>query len=92
MISKEVRIRELTLLAEKLKVEHYSEYEMIREMIEVRKVLVVFQMFIWFKNYRARFFFCFCFFFSLVSDYGNESETKEKKNLAGLEFLNHRKN
>ena len=36
MISKEVRIRELTILAEKLKVEHYSEYEMIREMIEVR--------------------------------------------------------
>lgn len=34
MISKEVRIRELTLLAEKLKVEHYTEYEMIREMIE----------------------------------------------------------
>ncbi|CAH3114647.1 unnamed protein product [Porites lobata] len=34
MISKEVRIRELTILAEKLKVEHYSEYEMIREMIE----------------------------------------------------------
>lgn len=36
MISKEVRIRELTILAEQLKVEHYSEYEMIREMIEVR--------------------------------------------------------
>lgn len=36
MISKEVRIRELTLLAEKLKIEHYREYEMIREMIEVR--------------------------------------------------------
>ena len=36
MISKEVRIRELTILAEILKVEHYSEYEMIREMIEVR--------------------------------------------------------
>lgn len=36
MISKEVRIRELTILAEKLKVEHYSEYEMIHEMIEVR--------------------------------------------------------
>ena len=36
MISKEVRIRELTILAEKLKVEHYSEYEMIYEMIEVR--------------------------------------------------------
>ena len=36
MITKEVRIRELTLLAEKLKVEHYQEYEMIREMIEVR--------------------------------------------------------
>lgn len=34
MISKEVRIRELTLLAEKLKIEHYREYEMIREMIE----------------------------------------------------------
>lgn len=37
MMAKEVRIRELTLLAEKLKVEHYTEYEMIREMIEVRK-------------------------------------------------------
>lgn len=36
-MAKEVRIRELTLLAEKLKVEHYTEYEMIREMIEVRK-------------------------------------------------------
>lgn len=35
-MAKEVRIRELTLLAEKLKVEHYAEYEMIREMIEVR--------------------------------------------------------
>ena len=38
MISKEVRIRELTLHAEKLKVEHYAEYEMIREMIEVRNM------------------------------------------------------
>lgn len=37
-MAKEVRIRELTLLAEKLKVEHYTEYEMIREMIEVRKL------------------------------------------------------
>ena len=36
MISKEVRIRELTLHAEKLKVERYTEYEMIHEMIEVR--------------------------------------------------------
>ena len=36
-MAKEVRIRELTLLAEKLKVEHYTEYEMIREMIEVGK-------------------------------------------------------
>ncbi|XP_074621265.1 spectrin alpha chain, non-erythrocytic 1-like [Acropora palmata] len=34
MISKEVRIRELTLHAEKLKVERYTEYEMIHEMIE----------------------------------------------------------
>lgn len=39
MISKEVRIRELTLHAEKLKVEHYTEYEMIREMIEVRNIV-----------------------------------------------------
>ena len=35
MITKEVRIRELTILTEKLKEEHYSEYQMIQEMIEV---------------------------------------------------------
>jgi len=40
MLSKEVRIRELTLHAEKLKVEHYTEYEMIREMIEVSNVVL----------------------------------------------------
>ena len=45
MISKEVRIRELTLHAEKLKVEHYTEYEMIREMIEVRNI-------VWLENYK----------------------------------------
>ena len=40
MMAKEVRIKELTLLAEKLKVEHYTEYEMIREMIEVRIIVL----------------------------------------------------
>jgi len=44
MMAKEVRIRELTLLAEKLKVEHYTEYEMIREMIEVRINILNFQV------------------------------------------------
>lgn len=44
MMAKEVRIRELTLLAEKLKVEHYTEYEMIREMIEVRKNVLNYQV------------------------------------------------
>jgi len=39
-MAKEVRIKELTLLAEKLKVEHYTEYEMIREMIEVRIIIL----------------------------------------------------
>ena len=39
-MAKEVRIKELTLLAEKLKVEHYTEYEMIREMIEVRIIVL----------------------------------------------------
>ena len=34
MQANEVRIRELTILAEQLKEEHYSEYEMIQEMIE----------------------------------------------------------
>ena len=43
-MAKEVRIRELTLLAEKLKVEHYTEYEMIREMIEVRINILNFQV------------------------------------------------
>jgi spectrin alpha len=36
MSANEVRIKELTVLAERLKEEHYTEYEMIQEMIEVR--------------------------------------------------------
>ena len=32
-----------------------------------------------------------CFLFSFVSDYDNESETKENKNYTGLKFLNQRK-
>lgn len=35
MAANEVRIKELTVLAERLKEEHYTEYEMIQEMIEV---------------------------------------------------------
>ncbi|XP_048586984.1 spectrin alpha chain, non-erythrocytic 1 isoform X2 [Nematostella vectensis] len=34
MSANEVRIKELTILAERLKEEHYTEYEMIQEMIE----------------------------------------------------------
>ena len=34
LTANEVRIRELTVLAERLKEEHYTEYEMIQEMIE----------------------------------------------------------
>lgn len=43
---KEVRIREFILLVEKFKVEYYIEYEMIREMIEVRKNVLIIKLWV----------------------------------------------
>lgn len=67
MAANEVRIKELTVLAERLKEEHYTEYEMIQEMIEVgmicHSILVVTKIF---DNHLTQLLFLLCNYDNLL--------------------------